>query len=42
MFNLPGKVYLPPVSREDFAAVVLTAKTSVGPEDIKEHIKWTA
>jgi len=29
MFDIPGKIYLPPVSREDFAAVVMTGKPSV-------------
>ena len=41
MMDIPGKLFLGPITSEDFANVLKKAKPSVGKEDIVEHVKWT-
>ena len=43
MMDFTGNnLYLGPITLDDFLSVCETAKPSVGDEDIREHVKWTA
>jgi len=42
MMDLKGpKLWLGPITKEDFVKVVFSAKPSVSQDDIVDHVKWT-
>ena len=42
MMELTGpRLYLGPITKEDFVKVVFSAKPSVSKDDIVEHVAWT-